>query len=135
MASKFSRREELRQVADQIERAGAVITSRWLRNEQPLANDELRGDGPAAAYAAMDLEDLRGSDMCIAFTEPGDSSASGRGGRHAELGIAIGLELDVVVIGPREHVFHCLPEISQYASWAEAWTQLLPERRVKHVAA
>jgi hypothetical protein len=30
------------------------------------------------------------------------------------------LKKRVVVVGPREHVFHCLPLVEHYSSWAEA---------------
>ena len=67
----------------------------------------------------MDFEDVRHADVCVAFTEAPDE-AQGRGGRHAELGIALGLGHRVIVIGPREHVFHCLPQIEHFESWDEA---------------
>lgn len=69
--------------------------------------------------ARMDLDDVRSASVCIAFTEsPGQ--AQGRGGRHTELGIALAMGLRVILIGPREHVFHCLPDIEQFDTWEEA---------------
>ena len=43
---------------------------------------------------------------------------STRGGRHAEFGIALALGKRVIVIGPRENVFHALPAVERYESWA-----------------
>lgn len=77
--------------------------------------------------ASMDFEDLARSDMCIAFTEA--EGARGRGGRHTELGIALGLGLRVILVGPREHVFHCLPGVEQYADWPGARRALVGDAK------
>jgi hypothetical protein len=76
----------------------------------------------------MDLEDVRRASICLAFTEPREESKPGRGGRHTELGIALALGLHVMLVGPREHVFHCLPSIEQHSSWEEARSSLLQTR-------
>jgi len=120
LASRFARREELRQVARELEACGYEVTSRWLDSYDALAPDELDPDGRAAALAAMDLEDVRRASICVAFTEDASQVKPGRGGRHTELGIALALGLRVVLVGPREHVFHCLPDITQFGSWREA---------------
>lgn len=117
LAARFARREELREIAEELAKAGARVTSRWL-DESPLRDWEL-GNARAATLAEMDFGDLRSADVCIAFTEGGEGP-SGRGGRHAELGIALALNLRVIVVGPREHVFHCLPAVEQYPDWERA---------------
>lgn len=116
LASRFARRAELKAVAAQLTSHGFEVTSRWLDSPNPLSQHDLDA-GAAAAFAEMDLEDLRRADLCIAFTESADHPSPGRGGRHAELGIALGLGLEVLLVGPREHVFHALPEIRQFANW------------------
>jgi hypothetical protein len=72
----------------------------------------------------MDFDDVREADVCIAFTEPADGP-QGRGGRHTELGIALALGQRVIIVGPREHVFHCLPDVERYERWPEARDRLL----------
>lgn len=124
LASRFARQSELRQIARELEADGFEVTSRWLLSPSPLADDELHDSGPAADFAQMDFEDLRRAHICIAFTEPASEPRPGRGGRHAELGIALGLGLEVLLVGPREHVFHCLPRIKQCRDWADARRQL-----------
>lgn len=126
LASRFARQAELRAIAQELERHGYNVTSRWLESPGPLANDALHGDGKAQELALMDLEDLRQADICIAFTEPLDNPRPGRGGRHTELGVALGLGHKVLVIGPREHVFHCLPQIAHYPDWDTARRHILP---------
>jgi nucleoside 2-deoxyribosyltransferase len=124
LAARTGRQAELRDIAERLTAAGAEVTSRWLFSE-PLTNAELGVVGRATALARMDLEDLERAQLCIAFTE-GASPSPGRGGRHTELGIAFALKKRVVVVGPREHVFHCLPEIEHYPSWDEARRALFP---------
>jgi hypothetical protein len=126
LASRFARRDEMREIAQDLEDHGFVVTSRWLESPRPLAGADLDSDGLAGRLAAMDLEDLQRADVCISFTEPPDNPQSGRGGRHAELGIALGMGRHILLVGPREHVFHCLPQIDQYPDWETARQTLLP---------
>jgi len=120
LASRFARQRELRGIAQELESHGYIVTSRWLNSPEPLADDALHSDGSAPELAIMDLEDLHQADLCIAFTEPPDNPRPGRGGRHTELGVALGLGRKVLVVGPREHVFHCLPQVDHYPDWNAA---------------
>jgi nucleoside 2-deoxyribosyltransferase len=106
-------------IAKELEERGFIVTSRWLESTAALSHGDLE-NGTAATFADMDFEDLRRADVCIAFTEPTDSSTRGRGGRHAELGIAIGLGLTVLLVGPPEHVFHALPSLYRAKDWEAA---------------
>jgi hypothetical protein len=117
IAGRFGRRDELGDVARELESAGATVTSRWLFDDGgPLENAQLRPDGRGRRMAEMDLEDVRAADICLAFTERPDE-AQGRGGRHTELGIALALGRRVIVVGPREQVFHCLPTVEHFPNW------------------
>ena len=131
LAARFARQAELREVAEELRQAGAGISSRWLQSPEPLDNAELNPASRGSEMALMDIADLRRSDICIAFTENGQGPG-GRGGRHTELGIALGLGMPVIVVGPREHVFHCLPEVEQYPTWADARHNLLGGDGVVH---
>jgi hypothetical protein len=124
LASRFARQLELRAVARELETDGFEVTSRWLMSPGPLADDDLRDSGPAAEFAQMDFEDLSRAHICVAFTEHPNQARPGRGGRHTELGIALGLGLEVILVGPREHVFHCLPGIEQCTDWPDARQKL-----------
>lgn len=110
----------MRAVATDLEAAGLVITSRWLGSPAPLTASDLEPGGSGEQLAMMDLEDLRRSDICLAFTEDSHQVSRGRGGRHTELGMAIGLGLKVLIVGPREHVFHALPSIERFSDWPSA---------------
>jgi hypothetical protein len=114
LAARYSRRDEMRAVADQLRQFGHEVTSRWLETE--WVN---RPDSGAAAppeyreqYAVIDMEDVRASHCVISFTEaPGDGS---RGGRHVEFGLAVAWGRRLVVVGFRENLFHHLPGVEFY---------------------
>jgi hypothetical protein len=131
-AAAFKRRQELCLYAAELEADGIRVTSRWLGGSAKLQGDDLNLGDRAADLAQMDFEDVCAADLCLAFTEPGDAADRGRGGRHAELGIAIGLGRSVATVGPIEHVFHRLPGVSNHSDWdaAHAWllALLVPAR-------
>ena len=135
LAARYSRREELDGYRDQLERIGHQVTSRWLNGNHPISDagladehgDQGFGVAERSRFALEDLEDLTAADTIIAFTEAPRSTSS-RGGRHVELGIAIGQGKRVIVVGHRENVFCCLPIVQFHATWFTAWQQLQIER-------
>jgi hypothetical protein len=108
LASRFGRRYELRKYRQDLEDLGHIVTSRWL---------DASGEDPEALglCAQEDLIDIVTADIIVNFTEEprGDS----RGGRHCEFGIGLALNKQLVIIGPREHAFHFLPQVECYDSW------------------
>lgn len=66
-----------------------------------------------------DYEDVVGSELIIAFTEPPRSNHS-RGGRHVEFGIGLGLGKPLIVVGHRENIFHWLPQVKYFDHWTTA---------------
>lgn len=116
LASRYSRRDQMRELAAELTRMGHEITSRWLETEWV----NRPGDGAAAPpeyrekYAAIDMEDVRAADCVVNFTEaPGDGS---RGGRHVELGLAVAWGKRIIVVGHRENLFHHLPVVEFFNS-------------------
>lgn len=135
LAARYARRAELRAYAKELEAAGAAITCRWLFAEaSSLLDKQLAPEKRGGQVAAIDFEDVQRADICLAFTESGDGPV-GRGGRHTELGIALALGRRVVVIGPREHVFHCLPQIEHYENWEDASGALILDEASSHPVA
>lgn len=134
-AGAYERRAELAEYRDllvaAIGRYNNVVVSRWLDQGQEGSTDEgfsmemLHLDSVAArawAYGQRDLEDLSVCHAIVSFTGAGT-----RGGRHIEHGVAIGYydnhpwdssdrtePMRLIVIGPREHVFHCHPATEVY---------------------
>jgi hypothetical protein len=131
-AGAYERRAELEQYADEIVGAGigAHVVSAWISDPQEGHDVGFSAEGLtdprmvelAWSYGRRDLRDLMRADAIVSFTGKGT-----RGGRHVEHGVAIGIHLDrsfvgedfrLVVVGPREHVFHCHPATEVYADWA-----------------
>lgn len=81
-----------------------------------LAHMRTRAAELRCHFAEEDLQDVLACDVLIAFTETPRSVAS-RGGRHVELGIAIGAGKTTVVCGPAENVFCWLPQVAHFDSW------------------
>lgn len=130
LASRYGRREELCECRDVLERMGHVVTSRWLSGNHAIGGMDAPPDGDNGElsdqaienrkrFAEEDIDDILSSDLLIAFTEP-VGSVHMRGGRHVELGIAIGRFIDVLIIGHRENIFCWLPENHFASSFDEA---------------
>jgi nucleoside 2-deoxyribosyltransferase len=137
LAARYSRRLELCEYRDQLEYVGYEVTSRWLNGAhqvyldgEPLGPEQeaLIESGKASPevrgrFAAEDWADVTEADIVISFTEPPRSKAS-RGGRHVEFGAALALAKRCVVVGFRENVFHCLPEVEFFETFADAFAAL-----------
>lgn len=129
-AGAYARRAEIDARAWDFESRGlGEVTSRWLFDPQEKADAGLSAGqletpeqvGAAWYWGQRDMEDLDLSSAIVSFTGHG-----GRGGRHVEHGaammIAMGNEAGafrLIVVGPREHVFHCHPATEVYATWGE----------------
>lgn len=122
LAGRFARTDELLGIRDVIEALGGEVTSRWIHGDHKI-DDSGKPDNdhtPSPEQLAQeDVEDVKRADVLIAFTEEPRSFAS-RGGRHVELGIALGLGKRIIVVGPRENVFCWLPDVEHYGSWSTA---------------
>lgn len=121
LAARYSRREELLGYVADLERLGHVVTSRWLHGNHQIDDAGLSTEAKRAErerFATEDWNDLKSASVCISFTEAPRSSNS-RGGRHVEFGAALALGHRVIVIGPRENVFHCLPIVEHFDNWTD----------------
>jgi hypothetical protein len=109
-AARFSKRFTLRQFRQQLEALGHIVTSRWL---------DASGEDPEALAlcAGEDLVDIVTADAVVNFTEP--PRCNSRGARHCEFGIGLALNKQLIIVGPREHAFHFLPQVECFASWAD----------------
>jgi hypothetical protein len=110
-----ARSGELQDHARELEMQGFDVVSSWLWRQ---------GSRSASEAAAQDLADLRRSEVLIAFTQGVGHENYGRGGRHVELGVALSLEIPVVLIGPREHIFHELEDVYAARDWRSARERL-----------
>lgn len=134
-AGAYARRVELAAYAERMNSAliGAANVSRWLVDPQEGLDAGFSAGGLETAeavekaweYGQRDLDDLASSDAIVSFTGSGE-----RGGRHIEHGAAIAVHdvwpwrstmaaIRLIVIGPREHVFHCHPATEHFSTWDE----------------
>lgn len=131
IAGRFERRDEFLDVERQLAIDHITSVTRWLHMETDMRTNS---DDKIQQFALMDLEDVRNADFLLAFAENlTDTMAEGnedciefgidnqmyvpaiwaRGGRHVEFGIAIAEGLDIVVVGPRENIFHYLGDAAK----------------------
>lgn len=124
LCGRYSRRDQLRSVREELLRLGHTVTSRWLDTNWEATERQDRVYSSAAPpeyreqYAALDLEDVAAADCLIAFTE--EPRSGGRGGRHVEFGAALALGKRLVVVGHRENLFHHHSRVEFFASQWDA---------------
>lgn len=111
LAGNYTRRKELLGYAAQLAYLGYTITSTWLYEDVKNTRDL-----EFCWWAMKDLEDINRADTLVVFS--GVASASG--GMHVELGYALGRARAIVLVGPRENIFHYLPGIIWFETWKAA---------------
>jgi hypothetical protein len=119
LAARYGRKSELIDYAEQLTALGFTVVSRWLTSDRDsLAHEDW------IKYAVWDLEDIASVDTVISFTQEPRAAIGTRGGRHVEFGYAHALGKRLIIVGPREHVFHWLPNAEHCESWHEAMALL-----------
>ncbi len=118
LAARYSRSAELRRYRDILEEMGHTVTSTWIEG----GHEALKEGGPElkaarAEFAYSDIHDLRQADTIICFME--EPRTPTRGGRHVEYGIALERGMELIVIGPKETIFHEIGEVFHYNTWEE----------------
>jgi hypothetical protein len=117
LAGRYSRQAELLKVAEVLDGYDIDVNSRWLFGDHEMRTGD---HSTNARYATEDLEDIRRADVLVAFSEPStvwpivNCTSPGRGGRHVELGFALGIGRHVAVVGPVENVFCDLPVVAHF---------------------
>jgi hypothetical protein len=142
LAARYSRHEELCGYRDQLRAMGHTVQAVWLDGQHQISDrgepigehgealvegDDGSHSERAAAlrqkFACEDFRDVAECQLLIAFTETPRTGAS-RGGRHVELGIALGMAKEVWIVGPRENIFCWLPAVKHFEIWEDAWMLL-----------
>jgi hypothetical protein len=108
IAARFSRRPEANALARALQKKGHVITSRWVKPD----SDHVVATG--LSQQAADSERRR-----FAIEDVEEPRSNSRGGRHVEFGMAVALKHRLTIIGPRETVFHHLPEVEYFGTVEE----------------
>jgi hypothetical protein len=128
LAARYGRHLELQGYAKALTDLGHVITSRWIWGRHQVPDDGLDPLENAASeqFAKEDWIDLSAADLCLSFTEP--MRTPSRGGRHVEFGIALAWMRRVWIVGPREHVFHCLEGVKRFETFEDIRVALAAEQ-------
>lgn len=119
MAARYSRRDELREKKEVLEKLGLNVTSRWLEETNPL--DTQMGDDTTEFYietANIDLIDIDLAEAVLFFSED-PLVGIPRGGRHVEFGYALGTKKPIYVVGPRENVFHYIDRVYHFDTFED----------------
>ena len=128
LAARYSRLDEMEEVADRLRKMGHMITSRWHRGDHKL-EDYLVGTAEGIekqlTFAMDDIQDLNDAECVINFAEPLRSPT--RGGRLVEQGMAIASWKWNIKVGGHETVFDALPVVSHVANVDELYSLLEEE--------
>lgn len=123
LAARFAARPQMREYAAQLTALGFRVTAHWIWVEGD-PTESVVAPAERTAAALQDVGDLMASHMVIAFDgDPADPNTE-RGGRHVEFGMAVGFGKTLVYVGERRHVFHYLPSVLHYPTWADLLAQL-----------
>ena len=102
ITAPFQLRDHAILLMDAYESKGIIVTARWLK----------RSDANSDASARMDLGDVAAAQTLVALNPPGWEN-SGTGGRHVELGYALGLGRGIMLLGRRTNIFHYFDHVVQ----------------------
>ena len=120
LAAAWSRRDEIKQIAENISKLGYKITSRWLDQENfgatALMNNEEK-EARLRMHAIMDVTDVLRADTIVRFSDaeqmkqPLVDSKLLSGARNFEMGLAYGANKTMIVVGGHQNIFDRLPNI------------------------
>ena len=102
---------ELRQaLLDYPPLAGKIeFSSSWMDKPNQTGYGKAKTSDEYRESAEADYGDVFESDLLILLSDGG--GAHSPGGKHVEMGLAIGLDIPVLVYGPKENVFHHLSNV------------------------
>ena len=108
IAASLPRILEARRLRDQLVGRGFIVRARWL-DDRAAVEGARRGtlqyvtdDEHMQYWAGVDFEDVLHCATLIQIT--GDNET--RGGRHSEFGGALATGKRVILLGPREQIYH-----------------------------
>lgn len=133
LAGPYASRERLLDHSAELVRIGYKVSARWLDGSHGTPDGVEPTIEQQADWAQMDLDDIRKSDLLIAFTAAaaGVPTQGVSGGRHVETGYALGQHKTVLLVGEPENVFHWLRVVTILPNWHEALIEL-SARLVQH---
>lgn len=114
LAAAFCRKDEILQVARQLEELGITVTSRWLTEQKDVPTDVSRSVF-LAERAQIDLDDIDRADVLVRFSDdlssPTVPSHLATGSRMGEMMHARANHKTIIVVGGHQCVFDYLPDV------------------------
>jgi nucleoside 2-deoxyribosyltransferase len=123
LAAGFSRKNEIAEKSQELENLGIKIVSTWTNDSEEL-DDKIYDCQSSEDFCTLselarkDENEIKRCDALVLFTQS-PKIPFYRGGRMDEAGFARALGKTILVCGPRENLFHYLPEINQFNTWEE----------------
>lgn len=117
LAAGFSRKDEIADKAKQLMHMRIGVTSTWpWEDATPQATLADLGDQYLIVNGEKDIAEIDAADGVILFTQE-PTQPFVRGGRMHEFGYAHGKGKRLIVCGPKENIFHYLPEVEVVPTW------------------
>lgn len=125
LAAGFSSKDLISKHKQELVAGGVTVTSTWTEEESaPNSGLDAGKDKTYAMYADRDMHEIDMADTLVLFSvDP--TIPTVRGGRHVEFGYAAGKGKNLIVVGPKENIFHYPSTVKVFPSWDEAKTHLL----------
>lgn len=122
LASMYNQKPKMQRYAQQLRGLDIEVTASWL-SEPHGPKTQLSDVHPdqLGVYAHKDLFDVGRSDLLIFFSQK-PTKKTARGGRHVEFGFALAKRIPILVVGPRENIFHYLDweNLRSVKTWRDA---------------
>lgn len=125
IAAGYSRKEEVAVVAKELESIGVVVISKWHKERaKPQTSLSDCTESFLRRNAKKDIRELTEANYFVMLSVNPDIPFK-RGGSCVENGFAIAKGLPVLVIGPKQHIFHYLPGVKRVDTIEQAkrWLQ------------
>jgi nucleoside 2-deoxyribosyltransferase len=115
LAARYSRKDEIREYAKRFENAGHQVSATWF--DEPHDGQVTMAEvcvNLLQTYAQRDFDEIKQANAIVFYSET-DQTMNKRGGRHVEFGYALGLGKRIIVVGPKENIFHYLPVVEHFS--------------------
>lgn len=120
IAAPYPLKEEARELRNQLERCGVVVTSRWLDGREDTDEQS----------AETDLRDVRAA-QAVVLLNPDAWANIGTGGRHVEIGAALTYGMPVYILGVKSNVFHTMSLCHVVPTFMDLTSRLLHDNAMR----
>lgn len=124
LAARYCEKNRIAKLAEDLPVLEVESTSSWYKEDfkPDVSMHDVEVD-VLELIAKRDIREIQEADVFVQFTIDPDSPMI-RGGMHFECGYAWALKKPILLVGPRQNVFHHLPGVERVKGWKEAKTWL-----------